>query len=257
MANTKLKEVQDQLPATTSTFEEDSGQYQENLTADDQSIPFLKIAAKADEEIGAKEGDAYNSVTGVVYSKETDIKIVPVYFEPAWIEWAPRGQGTGGPVNIFKSEKDAPKTERNADNKDMIVDGNGNYIEYTHQHYALILSPDGMAPTSALVSMKSTQLKKSKKLNTMVMSQVLQGSKGPFNPPRFAYIYNFKTIPESNNKGDWHGWSISLDRMLNMENETEMGIYATAKMFRNAIAAGDVEVKHEQEAEGGEDHDIF
>ena len=74
MANTKLKEVQDQLPATTSTFEEDSWQYQENLTADDQSIPFLKIAAKADEEIGAKEGDAYNSVTGVVYSKETDIE---------------------------------------------------------------------------------------------------------------------------------------------------------------------------------------
>ena len=36
-------------------------------------------------------------------------------------------------------------------------------------------------------------------------------------------------------------------------------IYATAKMFRTAIAAGDVEVKHEQEAEaeGGEDHDIF
>ena len=257
MANTKLKEVQDQLPATTSTFEEDSGQYQENLTADDQSIPFLKIAAKADEEIGAKEGDAFNSVTGVVYSRETDIKIVPVYFEPAWIEWAPRGQGTGGPVNIFKSEKEAPQTERNEDFKDMVVGGNGNYIEYTHQHYCLILDTESMTTTSALVSMKSTQLKKSKKLNTMVMSQVLQGSKGPFNPPRFAYIYNFKTIPESNNKGDWHGWSISLDRMLNMENETEMGIYATAKMFRNAIAAGDVEVKHEQDGESGEDHDIF
>ena len=182
MANTKLKEVQDQLPATTSTFEEDSSEYQENLTADDQSIPFLKIAAKADEEIGAKEGDAFNSVTGVVYSKETDIKIVPVYFEPAWIEWAPRGQGSGGPVNIFKSEKDAPKTERNEDYKDMIVGGNGNYIEYTHQHYCLIIDTDSMTTTSALVSMKSTQLKKSKKLNTMVLSQVLQGSKGPFNP---------------------------------------------------------------------------
>tara|TARA_B100001769_G_scaffold272789_1_gene267792 strand:- start:1280 stop:2053 length:774 start_codon:yes stop_codon:yes gene_type:complete len=257
MANTKLKEVQDQLPATTSTFEEDSSEYQENLTADDQSIPFLKIAAKADEEIGAKEGDAFNSVTGVVYSKETDIKIVPVYFEPAWIEWAPRGQGSGGPVNIFKSEKDAPKTERNEDYKDMIVGGNGNYIEYTHQHYCLIIDTDSMTTTSALVSMKSTQLKKSKKLNTMVLSQVLQGSKGPFNPPRFAYIYNFKTIQESNNKGDWHGWSISLDRMLNMDDDTEMGIYATAKMFRNAIAAGDVEVKHEQDGESGEDHDIF
>ena len=70
-------------------------------------------------------------------------------------------------------------------------------------------------------------------------------------------IYNFKTIQESNNKGDWHGWSISLDRMLNMDDDTEIGIYATAKMFRNAIAAGDVEVKHEQDGESGEDHDIF
>ena len=257
MANTKLKEVQDQLPATTSTFEEDSGEYQENLTADDQSIPFLKIANKRDDDIGVDEGDAYNSVTGAVYAKESDIKVVPVYFEPVWIEWEPRGKGAGAPINIFKSQKDAPNTERNEANKDMIVGGQGNYIEYTHQHYVLILSPDGMAPTSALVSMKSTQLKKSKKLNTMVLSQVLQGSKGPFNPPRFAYIYNFKTIQESNNKGDWHGWSISLDSMLNMDDDTEMGIYATAKMFRNAIAAGDVEVKHEQDGESGEDHDIF
>ena len=238
------------LPSTVSTFEDDSSQYQENLTAADQSIPFLKIAAKASDEIGCKEGDAYNSVTGLVYAKESNIKVVPVYFEPAWIEWAPRGTGSGGPVNIFKSEKDAPKTERNEDFKDMVVGGNGNYIEYTHQHYCLIIDLESMTTTSALVSMKSTQLKKSKKLNTMVMSQVLQGSKGPFNPPRFAYIYNFKTVAESNSKGEWHGWSISLDRMLEMENEVEMGIYATAKMFRNAIAAGDVEVKHEQESDG-------
>ena len=33
------------LPSTVSTFEDDSSQYQENLTAADQSIPFLKIAA--------------------------------------------------------------------------------------------------------------------------------------------------------------------------------------------------------------------
>ena len=143
-----VKKQEDQLPAEISAFEEDSNEFQEHLSADDQSIPFLKIANKRDDDIGVDEGDAYNSVTGAVYAKESDIKVVPVYFEPVWIEWEPRGKGSGAPINIFKSQKDAPNTERNEANKDMIVGGQGNYIEYTHQHYVLILSPDGMAPRS-------------------------------------------------------------------------------------------------------------
>ena len=251
-----VKKQEDKLPAEITAFEEDSTEFQEHLSADDQSIPFLKIANKRDDDIGVDEGDAYNSVTGAVYAKESDIKVVPVYFEPVWIEWEPRGKGSGAPINIFKSQKDAPNTERNEANKDMIVGGQGNYIEYTHQHYVLILSPDGMAPTSALIAMKSTQLKKSKKLNTMVLSNVINGSNGPFQAPRFSFVYNFKTVAESNNLGDWFGWSISKDRMLDMSDDHERGFYATAKMFRKAIAAGDVEVKHEQE-DGGSDHDVF
>ena len=109
-----------------------------------------------------------------------------------------------------------------------------------------------------MIPMKSTQLKKSKALNTMVLSQVVQGSKGPFMPPRFAYVYNFKTVAESNNKGRWHGWSISLGRMLDLEQELERHVYATAKMFRNAIVDGMVEVRHEQEEGSAQkDHDIF
>jgi hypothetical protein len=259
MANTKLKEVKDQLPATTSAFEDDSGEFKENMRAEDQKIPFLKISNDNDENLGIIKGDVFNNVTNAVYKKDKPLKIVPVYFEPAWLEWPEERGKSNGPINIFKSEKDCPKTERNSQNRDVIVGGNGNYIEYNHQHYCLVLDPETMQASSAIIAMKSTQLKKSRALNTMVMSQVLIGSKGPFNPPRFAYIYNFKIVPEENDHGKWHGWSISLDRMLNMEDDNEMNIYATAKMFRTAIAAGDVEVKHEQEAEaeGGEDHDIF
>tara|TARA_R100001198_G_scaffold54557_1_gene30837 strand:+ start:1423 stop:2196 length:774 start_codon:yes stop_codon:yes gene_type:complete len=257
MANTKLKEVQDQLPTTTSKFEDDSGEFKENMRAEDQKIPFLKIANDNDPSLGIVAGDIWNNVTNAVYKQENTLQIVPVYFEPAWLEWPEERGQSGGPINIFKSEKECPKTERDSNNKDVIVGGNGNYIEYNHQHYCLVLDPETMQASSAIIAMKSTQLKKSRALNTMVMSQVLIGSKGPFNPPRFAYIYNFKSVPESNKKGNWHGWSISINRMLNMEDDNEMNIYATAKMFRTAIAAGDVEVKHEQEAEGGEDHDIF
>ena len=238
------------LPSTVSTFEDDSSQFKESMRAEDQKIPFLKIANDNDESLGIIKGDVWNNVTNAVYKKDKPLKIVPVYFEPTWIEWPEERGKSNGPLNIFKSERECPKTERNSNNKDVIVDGGGNYIEYNHQHYCLVLDPETMQASSAIISMKSTQLKKSKALNTMVMSQVLIGAKGPFNPPRFAYIYNFKIVPEENDYGKWHGWSISLDRMLNMEDDNEMNIYATAKMFRNAIAAGNVEVKHEQESEG-------
>ena len=128
MAKTELKEQKDQLPTVASMMEEDSGNYHESVRPEDAKIPFLKIAAESNEDIGVREGDVYNNVTGVVYPKGQDIQIIPVYFEPAWIEWAPRGTADG-PINIFKAEKDAPKTTRDNNNVDMIDGGNGNYIE--------------------------------------------------------------------------------------------------------------------------------
>ena len=41
---------------------------------------------------------------------------------------------------------------------------------------------------SALVAMKSTQLKKSRKWNSMVSSRSMQGKNGTFIPPRFSHM---------------------------------------------------------------------
>ena len=35
-------------------------------------------------------------------------------------------------------------TERSDDNKDMVVDGAGRYLERTAQHYVLVVDEDGM-----------------------------------------------------------------------------------------------------------------
>ena len=104
MANTKLKEVQDQLPTTTSKFEDDSGEFKENMRAEDQKIPFLKIANDNDPSLGIVAGDIWNNVTNAVYKQENTLQIVPVYFEPAWLEWPEERGQSGGPINIFKSE---------------------------------------------------------------------------------------------------------------------------------------------------------
>lgn len=52
--------------------------------------------------------------------------------------------GTGAPVNIYTTQNECPKSERSPDdNKDYIVDGDGNYLETTAQHYVLVIGADG------------------------------------------------------------------------------------------------------------------
>ena len=223
----------------------------ENITQDDLALPFLKVLSRQDpildELDDAKAGDIYNTVTGEVY--KDGVRVVPCAYQRRFIEWAPRGQGSGAPVNIFTPEDKRPETERDKDdNKEYVVGGNGTYIEDTHQHFVIILNDDGTTQ-AALIAMKSTQLKKSRKWNSMVQGRMMTGKDGrPFQAPRFANIYKLKTLKEENAKGSWHGWEISLDKQVD-----DMNIYGQAKEFAKSIKAGDVNVKHQRDDEGAND----
>ena len=72
-------------------------------------------------------------------------------------------------MNIFPATSDIlSKTHKEpGDNKDYLE--NGNYVETTANHYVLVLN-NGRVPEPALVSMKSTQLRKSRKWNSMMTS---------------------------------------------------------------------------------------
>ena len=78
----------------------------------------------------------------------------------------------------------------------------------------------------------------------MVASATMQGSNGPFTPPRFAYTYHLKTLSEENSKGSWHGWEMS--RIGPVSDGT---LYMQAKQFAESIMAGDVVVKHGEDEE--------
>ena len=105
----------------------------------------------------------------------------------------------------------------------------------------IVLNDDGSAET-ALIAMKSTQLKKSRKWNSMMASRQMQGKNGPFTPPRFSHIYHLKTISEENSKGSWHGWEMGLEGPI-----TDAALYSRAKQFAESITAGDVVVKHTED----------
>ena len=123
----------------------------------------------------------------------------------------------------------------------VVVDGDGSYIEETHQHFVIIINEDGSRET-ALIAMKSTQLKKSRKWNSMISTTMIKGKNGPFQAPRCSHIYDIKTIPESNDKGSWHGWEVSRDGPIQDAN-----LYSQCKAFAKSISEGEVVVKHEEE----------
>jgi hypothetical protein len=248
VAETKSAEV---IPFDPTMFEADAGMGMENMGQEDLALPFLKILSGLDPLLDthetARKGDIYNTVTGQVLRGKDGIKVIPCAYQRRFIQWAPLGEGTGAPVAIFLPGEAMPKTERSTeDNREYVQDGSGHYIEETHQHYVIVLHEDGAAET-ALLAMKSTQLKKSRKWNSMVSSLTMQGKNGPFTPPRFSHVYHLKTQLEENSKGSWHGWEMS--RVGPVE---DMATYNRAKEFAKSIAAGEVVVKHQDESGGGD-----
>ena len=227
-----------------SSFEIDSGKGLGNLSQDDLALPFLKILGQLSPEVnkrdgkyvkGAEPGMIFNSVTGDLYDGAKGIQVVPCHYKLEYIEWRDRGEGSGAPVAIHSSASDImTKTTRDASFKDRLP--NGNYIERTASHFVIV---NGQTPSTALIAMKSTQLKISRKWNSMMAGIRLKGKNGLFTPASFSHIYQLKTTQQSNDKGTWFGWEVS--KIGPVQDTT---LYQQAKTFAENVSKGDVKVKH-------------
>jgi hypothetical protein len=167
-----------------------------------------------------------------------EIQIVPCHYKRQYIEWQDRGTSTGAPVAIHEADSDIiSQTTRGKDYKDRLP--NGNYLDNTAQHFVLAM---GKNPQTALISMKGTQLKVSRKWNSMMMGIKMQGKNGLFTPPTYSHIYNLKTVQMSNDKGTWFGWDVSKVGPVSDKN-----IYDMAKNFAVSVGKGEIEAKHENQ----------
>jgi len=230
-------------PLATNVFEADAGQGIANIKQEDLALPFLKVLGQLSPEVnkrdakyveGSQPGMIINSVTNELYDGEKGIQVLPVYYKRQQIEWQDRGESKGAPVNIYGAGDDIPQTTRDKSNKDRLA--NGNYLENTVSHFVVLL---GKTPTTALISMKATQLKISRKWNSMMMGIKMQGKNGLFTPPTYSHIYKLKTVQQSNDKGTWFGWDVSKVGPI-----ADKGVYEIAKGFSNNVAKGAVVAKH-------------
>ena len=228
----------------TNVFEADAGQGIANIKQEDLALPFLKVLGQLSPEVntrdakyvkGAQPGMIINTVTAELYDGEKGIDVLPVYYKRQYIEWQDRGESKGAPVNIYDAGDDIPKTTRDKGNKDRLA--NGNYLENTVSHFVILL---GKTPTTALISMKATQLKISRKWNSMMMGIRLQGKNGLFTPPTYSHIYRLKTVQMSNDKGTWFGWDVTKIGPV-----TDKSVYAISKTFAERVGKGEIQAKPE------------
>ena len=228
----------------SNIFEDDAAKGLGSIGQEDLALPFLKILGQLSPEVnkrdgkyveGAEPGMIYNSVSGDLYDGVKGIDVIPCFYKLEYIEWKDRGEGPGAPVAIYDSSSDImSKTKPDANYKDRLP--NGNYIEKTASHFVIV---SGDSPSTALISMKSTQLKISRKWNSMMSGIKMKGKNGLFTPASFSHIYRLKTTQMSNDKGTWFGWEVSKVGPV-----TDQSLYGQAKSFSENISKGNVKAKH-------------
>ena len=236
----------------TNLFEADANKGFQQMTQEDLALPFLKVLGQLSPEVNtrhakhidkAQPGMILNTVTNELYDGTKGIQVIPCYYKREYVEWKERGESLGAPVAIHSTDSDVvASAKRDTMNKDRLP--NGNYLENTASHFVLVT---GTNTSTALITMKSTQLKTSKKWNTMMLGIKLKGKDGLFTPPTYSHVYTLKTVQQSNDKGTWFGWDVN--KLGPVEDKA---VYDQAKSFSQNISKGNVKVKHTSDSKKSE-----
>ncbi len=232
----EIAEAKKNLPSTELIdFSADAGAGLENADKDSFAIPFIAILQGLSPQMetveGAKIGGFINTITNKL---SASVHVVPCGFQRRYLEWAPRDQGGGfrGQHEVVAIESDPSVTR---DDKNQLVTREGNLLKDTRMHYVLVVEEDGSF-SPAIISMSSTQIKKSKRWLSMIQNVQLKDASGKhFNPPSFSHTYRLTSVKESNDSGAWYGYDVALNKQV-----ADKELYAAAKKLNEQIRAGSI-----------------
>ena len=222
------------------SMEDDANEGLATLSREDLAMPFFKITQPLTPEV--VEGDLtpgmiMNSATGEAWS---ELEVVPCGYERQYIEWTPRE--TGGGLVAVHNQYEGPvllaTCTKNDKGKDILP--NGNLLVSTAVHYVCALIKG--APVLGIISMTSTNLKKSRRWNSVMTGIKLKGKNGVYTPPVYGHSYTAKVAKESNNFGTWYTWDISLNKPVSDAN-----LYNLCKGFNQEMSKGAVKVEHKSD----------
>ena len=193
-------------PMGLMDFAADAGMGMEGVDKDSFAIPFLALLQGLSPQLetvdAAKPGLFINTITDEVFKEAL---VVPCAYQRRYLRWAPREAGGGykgeySPIDIETGK--IIGVEKNAEGQLTLE---GDQLKDTRNHFVLVQSSTG-AWQPALLSLSSTQIKKSKRWMSLIQGVEMRTPEGrPFNPPSFSHIYKLKAVKEENSKGSWWG----------------------------------------------------
>lgn len=243
------------------------------------AIPFLLVLQGLSPQIetvdGAKPGKILNSITNEIFDS---VLIVPIYYQRGYVRWAPRATGGGFKGNYSPAEIEAGVYDVNGNSKEIagLRKINGEYwfdvpadatpyddkgqakfdkLSDTRVHFVMFRNNEGIWE-QAVLSLSSTQIKKSKRLNSLIDARRIVVNKGGreqlIKPPSWAFSYEVSTLKEKNAKGEW--WGISF---ANGQRIADKDFFDSCCKFYELIKGGSVvvtppESEHFEGAEGAE-----
>lgn len=247
---------------------EDAGVGQENMTRDDYEIPRILLIQnthdftkknKPDYHPDANEGDFIFLPERRIVSGEAGFDFIPVFYRRTVIEQTEDVGSFVREVGLLWAQEGLEPEK-------------GNVFAPVADYYGLII--EGGTTKQAFLRMKSTQLKKSRRWNTMIaalqvpvdeaeweaackkekitpeLGAAPEGYDGEyFNPAMFYRTYHMTSVPEGNDKGDWMGWVIE-GGAATFDLPRGEDIYLACRDFRKAVQEGAI-----QPTNTGEEHD--
>ncbi len=192
------------------------------MSQQDFAIPRLQILQDLSPQVqkrhekyldGAEPGDICDTVTGLLFSGDDGIYVVPVRYRRAYIEWIPRKKGGGFVADHDDNMDILSQCSKDEDTGAMVLD-NGHEIKTTAEYFIFVADKETGEVVRYVLSMGGTQLKKSRRWNTIMNQYLVPSQRNPgtkVNPPLWFRLYKLTTVPERNDKGNWFGWEITPD----------------------------------------------
>lgn len=264
MAKQKEEEkVSSEVAVSNSMFAADAGAGMEGAEQESFAIPFLAVLQKGSPQVdetsgasieGARAGMFFENVTGRMFDGKDGVRIVPCAYKRAFLRWGPRGtEGAGfkgelAPEGVAAMRARGEIAELDGRLYAPLPDGTVNpkrcdRFSDTRAHYVLLIDELSGGWTTALMSLSSTQIKKSKQLMSALASVKVQGPTGKFTPATFANYVRATSVPESNEHGSWYGVKFTLEGSVD-----RFEIYQAAKAFHDSVVKGEVTAKYDASA---------
>lgn len=218
-----------------------------SFDSSEMQIPFVRLLQplspqlnkkKAEYIEGASSGDAFNNVTSQYWDGEAGLNVIVCFQTTKYLEFVPRDSGGGFKGEIHPNSPLLQQTSRSG-SKEILP--NGNELVKSDQHFCLIVDEDG-SYQPAVIDMKSTQLKVSRRWKTQIAMQKVKNPKtGQLaTPPVFGTMWKLSSVEESNDQGSWSNWQVERVGLLESRD-----LLMEAKAFRDSIAAGEVKASSE------------